>query len=101
MCCSPTPAKYPTTNTHGTGTCMRSRENVDSLITVVAEVWLMLRESIALASSHFATQFAFWEDERAQLTIIPGPAAGRRTHMKRPSSTRKGRPRKFLGPPSP
>ena len=47
VCCSPTPTKYPKTKTHGTGTFRRSRESVDSLTTVAAEVWLMLRESIA------------------------------------------------------
>jgi len=41
------PTKYPKTKTHGTGTFRRNRESVDSLIAVAAEVWLMLRESIA------------------------------------------------------
>jgi hypothetical protein len=58
-CCSPTPAKYPATNTHGTGPCMRSRENFDSRIVVAWEVWL--QESIGLTPSHFATPIHFCE----------------------------------------
>jgi len=46
---SPTPAKYPRTNTQGTGTRMRTRENGDRLATVV-EIWFMPLGSITLAA---------------------------------------------------
>ena len=59
-CCSPMPKKYPKTKTHGTGTFSRSRESVDSLIAVAAEVWLMLRGEYSSAPSRFAIQFTLW-----------------------------------------
>src|SRR5262249_54488172 len=66
--CSPTPAKYPRTNTHGTGTRMRSRENGDSLETVV-EIWFILRGSITVAADRAMRLAASESIYLAQLTI--------------------------------
>ena len=69
VCCSPMPIKYPNTKTHGTGTFRRSRETVNSLTTVAAEVWLMLREYSS--PLRFAIQFHF--EKPIQLMVDKSP----------------------------